>query len=45
MVPCGITDKAVTSLDKEIGRVVDMKEVKSILKEKLVSLFKMELHH
>ena len=43
MVPCGITDKAVTSLDKELGRSVDMKEVKMILKEKLAHLFRMEL--
>jgi lipoyl(octanoyl) transferase len=43
IVPCGITDKAVTSLDKELGRTVDMKEIKTILKEKIVSLFEMEL--
>jgi lipoyl(octanoyl) transferase len=43
IVPCGITDKAVTSLDKELGRVVDMSEVKAILKEKIVSLFEMEV--
>lgn len=43
MVPCGITDKAVTSLDKEIGRAVDMREVKAILKEKIYTLFRMEM--
>lgn len=43
IVPCGITDKEVTSLDKELGRVVNMSEVKTILKEKIVSLFEMEL--
>ena len=43
MVPCGITDKAVTSLHKELGRSVDMDEVKLTLKEKLAHLFKMEL--
>lgn len=43
MVPCGITDKAVTSLDKELGHSVDMNEAKLTLKEKLAHLFKMEL--
>lgn len=43
MVPCGITDKAVTSLHKELGRSVDMDEVKTILKKKLGELFRMEL--
>jgi lipoyl(octanoyl) transferase len=43
IVPCGITDKAVTSLDKELGRAVDLNEVKDILKDKIVSLFEMEL--
>jgi lipoyl(octanoyl) transferase len=42
IVPCGITDKAVTSLDKELGRSLDMNEVKEILKEKIGNLFKME---
>ena len=43
MIPCGITDKAVTSLDKELSRSVDMTEVKSILKKKMGELFRMEL--
>jgi lipoyl(octanoyl) transferase len=43
MIPCGITDKAVTSLDKEIGRPVDMNRVKEILKKKIGELFRMEL--
>ena len=43
MVPCGITDKAVTSLDKELGRSVDMNELKMILKEKITHLFRMEI--
>jgi lipoyl(octanoyl) transferase len=29
IVPCGIQDKAVTSLEKELGRVVPMEEVKA----------------
>jgi lipoyl(octanoyl) transferase len=43
IVPCGIDDKAVTSMEKEIGKPVDMTHVKSVLKEKIVSLFGMTL--
>ncbi len=39
IVPCGISDKAVTSLDKELGRSVDMEEVKEKLKENLKEVF------
>lgn len=39
IVPCGIPDKGVTSLKKELGREIDMKEVRDIfvreLEEKL----------
>lgn len=42
IVPCGINDKAVTSLDKELGHKVEMGKVKEILKEKIGNLFKME---
>ncbi len=43
IVPCGIPDKAVTSLEKELGRTLDMKEVENILKNKLAEIFEMEL--
>lgn len=43
MIPCGISDKAVTSLNKELGRSVEMREIKLILKQKLADLFRMEL--
>jgi lipoyl(octanoyl) transferase len=43
IVPCGIDDKAVTSLQKEMGARLPMEQVKSILKEKIVSLFGMGL--
>jgi lipoyl(octanoyl) transferase len=43
IVPCGIQDKAVTSLEKEKGSVQDFEFVKSILKDKLVNLFEMEI--
>jgi lipoyl(octanoyl) transferase len=39
IVPCGIEDKAVTSLQRELGKELDMDEVKSILKEKLAEQF------
>lgn len=43
MVPCGISDKAVTSMQKELGRSVDTTEVKNLMKEKLAELFNMQL--
>ena len=43
IVPCGIDDKAVTTLQKEMGALLPMAQVKSILKEKIVSLFGMVL--
>jgi lipoyl(octanoyl) transferase len=43
MIPCGINDKAVTSMQKELKGAVEMDHVKGILKEKLAELFKMEL--
>ena len=39
IVPCGIQDKAVTSLEQELGRKIDMTEISNILKEKLAELF------
>ena len=43
IVPCGIEDKDVTSMQRELGRELDMEEVKGILKEKIAELFEMEL--
>jgi lipoyl(octanoyl) transferase len=43
IVPCGISDKAVTSLEKELGTKVDMNQVKTILKQKIADQFGMEL--
>jgi lipoyl(octanoyl) transferase len=39
IIPCGISDKAVTSLAKELGRNVEMNEVKEILKVQIGKLF------
>ena len=43
IVPCGIVDKNVTSLEKEKGEKINMQEVKSKLKTHLVCLFEMEI--
>src|ERR1035437_4355250 len=43
IIPCGITDKAVTSLEKELGRKVDEEEVKQKLKKHFLDLFECEL--
>ena len=39
IVPCGIEDKAVTSMERELGKPVDMDEVKKILKQELALQF------
>lgn len=39
IIPCGIQDKAVTSMEHELGRKLDMQEVSGVLKEKLATLF------
>ena len=36
--PCGFTDKGVTSISKEVGRVVDLEEVKQLLITNLTTL-------
>lgn len=43
IVPCGIDDKAVTSLEKELGRLVDFQEVKQKMKKHITFLFGMEM--
>jgi len=43
IVPCGIDDKAVTSLHLELGRPVDVQEVKEKVKKHLAALFEMNL--
>lgn len=43
IIPCGIDDKAVTSLQAELGREVDMNEVKDVLKKHISALFGMEI--
>jgi len=42
IVPCGIEDKAVTSMEVELGKKVSIKEVSVVLKKYLYQLFEME---
>ncbi|MBS4070580.1 MAG: lipoyl(octanoyl) transferase LipB [Algoriphagus sp.] len=43
IIPCGIDDKAVTSLHLELGKSVDETEAKNKVKKNLVDLFEMNL--
>lgn len=43
IIPCGIDDKAVTSLQKELGEEISLEDVKEKMKKHLSTLFEMEL--
>ena len=43
IIPCGITDKSVTSLQNELGRKINMNEARNKLKAHLAELFEMEI--
>lgn len=43
MIPCGIQDKSVTSMQRELRTTVNLDEVKHVLKTKLAALFGMHL--
>lgn len=43
IVPCGIEDKSVTSIQKELGKAVDEKEVKELLKNNFAEIFVSEI--
>ncbi|MES2872951.1 MAG: lipoyl(octanoyl) transferase LipB [Bacteroidota bacterium] len=43
IIPCGIDDKAVTSMKKELGKDVDIDHVKKVLVNNIVNLFNMQL--
>lgn len=43
IIPCGIDDKDVTSMERELGRKLNMEEVKEKLKNHIAELFHMEL--
>lgn len=43
IVPCGIDDKAVTSMQQELGKELDIEDVKENLKHHISVLFNMEI--
>ncbi len=43
IIPCGIEDKSVTSLEKELGHEVDMDELKSILIAQISNQFNVKI--
>jgi lipoyl(octanoyl) transferase len=43
IIPCGIDDKAVTSMEQELGIKVELEEVKEKLKGHIAHLFQMDL--
>ncbi len=43
IIPCGIVDKQVTSLEKELGQKLEIADVKKKLKLNLAELFKMTI--
>lgn len=44
IIPCGIDDKDVTSMQRELGHELNLAEVKAILKKHIAGLFHMELY-
>jgi len=43
IIPCGIDDKDVTSMQRELGHDLNLAEVKDVLKKHIAGLFGMEL--
>ena len=43
IVPCGIDDKDVTSMQRELGHLVDINKVKESLKQHIALLFNMQI--
>ena len=43
IIPCGITDKAVTSMNKEIGRELEIQEVKDKVKKYFIQVFECDV--
>lgn len=43
IIPCGISDKAVTSLQKETGALISMADVSAILKRNFADVFGLDL--
>ena len=43
IIPCGIKDKAVASLEQELNRILDMEEVKEVVRNQFIEVFDIEL--
>jgi lipoyl(octanoyl) transferase len=43
IIPCGIQNKQVTSLEKELGRIVDFAEAKERVKRNFEKVFDIKL--
>ncbi|MET1055873.1 MAG: lipoyl(octanoyl) transferase LipB [Pedobacter sp.] len=43
IVPCGIDDKAVASMEQELGHELNMSAVKEVLRRHIAALFEMEI--
>ena len=43
IIPCGIDDKDVTSMQRELGHELKLSEVKNVLKKHIAALFQMDL--
>lgn len=43
IIPCGIQNKKVTSIQKELGREVDMKEVETLIVKNFAEVFEVEI--
>lgn len=43
IVPCGIDDKAVTSMERELGKKQNYEDVARVLRDKIAQLFEMKL--
>jgi lipoyl(octanoyl) transferase len=43
IIPCGIVDKQVTSIEKEKGKKINMDEVKQLMKSNFEEVFNVQL--
>ena len=43
IIPCGIDDKAVTSMENELGEALIIKQVQEVLQEQIGNLFQMKI--
>jgi lipoyl(octanoyl) transferase len=43
IIPCGIQNKQVTSIEKELGHKIDYEEAKEILKQKFAQVFNVDI--